>query len=55
MWKTIVCILLGHDYSETSEFCGKMENGLDAYKLIIGKCERCGKKPPRWEKTKGNE
>jgi hypothetical protein len=45
MFKWIVCLLLGHEYKETSEYVGKLDNGLAKYKIIFGNCLRCGKIP----------
>jgi hypothetical protein len=52
MLKRIVCFLLGHEYTESTEFYGKLDNGLSTYKLIIGDCIRCGKKPKNKKEPK---
>jgi hypothetical protein len=49
-----VCVLLGHEYSESSEFYGKLDNGLATYKLVIGNCIRCGKHPKGKKNEKSN-
>lgn len=47
MLNRIVCVLLGHDFNEISEYCGKMENGIPMYKMITVNCSRCGKEPKK--------
>ena len=45
MWNRIVCFLLGHDFVETSEYYGTLDNGSKTYKLSVGNCCRCHKPP----------
>ncbi len=45
MWNKIVCFLLGHDYVETTEYYGKLDNGAKTYKVNTGNCSRCHKSP----------
>ncbi len=47
MWNKVVCFLMGHDFLETTEFYGKLDNGLATYKLVIGSCVRCDKIPQK--------
>ena len=50
MLNRIVCFLFGHEYQETSTHYGKLDNGLAVYRLTIGDCIKCGKKPKELKK-----
>jgi len=49
MWEKFVCLLLGHDYAQQSEYTGMKDNGLAGFEVTLGNCIRC-KKAPKKEK-----
>ncbi len=51
MWNRIVCLLLGHDYVETIEYYGALDNGQKTYKVNMGNCVRCHKAPNKKKKA----
>jgi hypothetical protein len=45
MIKHIICLFKGHNPERTKRLIGKLDNGEEAYGIIVSKCKRCGRKP----------
>lgn len=44
MLKKIICFFTNHEWKETRELYGTLNNGAKCYKQLFGDCTRCGKK-----------